>query len=115
MSMTIDSLAGAYTQAAAGDAKSQKLENNLKSDLSNATDEELMDVCKEFEAYFTEQVFKAMEKMVPESEESSASNQQLKDYYKEQLIKEYAQASAEGEGLGIAKMMYEQMKRNYDI
>ena len=30
-----------------------------------------MDVCKEFEAYFVEQIFKGMEKMVPESEESS--------------------------------------------
>ncbi|MGN0169778.1 MAG: rod-binding protein [Lachnospiraceae bacterium] len=115
MSVTIDSLAGAYTQAAAGDAVSQKLEKNLKSDLSNASDEELMDVCKEFEAYFTEQVFKAMEKMVPESEETSASNRQLKEYYKDQMIKEYASASAEGQGLGIAQMMFEQMKRNYDI
>lgn len=113
--MAIESLAGAYAQAAAGTAASQKLEGSLKQDLSKATDEELMDACKEFEVYFTEQVFKAMQKMVPKSEESSAANSQLKDYYKEELIKEYANASAERGGLGIAQMMYEQMKRNYEL
>ena len=114
--MAIESLAGAYTEAATGNAASQKLQKSLNGDLSKASDEELMDVCKEFEAYFTEQVFKAMEKMVPESEEdSSAANSQLKDYYKEEMIKQYAASSTEQGGLGIAKQMYEQMKRNYDI
>lgn len=115
MAISVDSLAGQYTQAAAGSQASQRLENSLQGDLSNATDKELMDVCKEFEAYFTEQVFKAMEKMVPEHEETSASNAQLKDYYKGELIKQYAEASTEKNGLGIAQMMYEQMKRNFEV
>ncbi len=113
--MAIDALAGQYAQAATGSNTSKRLEGSLKGDLTKASDEELMDVCKEFEAYFTEQVFKAMEKMVPESEETSSSNSQLKEYYKGELIKEYANASSEKGGLGIAQMMYEQMKRNYDI
>lgn len=115
MAISIDSLAASYSQAASGSATSQKLEGALKSDLENATDQELMDVCKEFEAYFTEQVFKAMDKMVPESESTSASNSQLKDYFKGELIKEYAQASTEKNSLGIAQMLYEQMKRNYEV
>lgn len=115
MTNSIDSLAGAYAQAATGSQTSQQLQNSLQSDLSKATDKELMDVCKEFEAYFTEQVFKAMEKMVPESETTSASNSQLKDYYKGELIKQYAKSSTEQNGLGIAQMLYEQMKRNYDV
>ncbi|MCR5344471.1 MAG: rod-binding protein [Lachnospiraceae bacterium] len=97
------------------DPNSDKFENKLKADLSKSQDSELMSVCKEFEAYFTEQVFKAMDKMVPKSDMLSSSNQQLHDYYKGQLIQKYAEQSAEGEGLGIAKMLYEQMKRNYDI
>lgn len=111
--MAIESLAGAYAEAASGTQVSRKLEGSLKSDLSQATDQELMDVCKEFEAYFTEQVFKSMQKMVPESKDSSSSNQQLKDYYKEELIKQYASVSSERGELGIAQMLYEQMKRNY--
>ena len=93
-----------------------KLEETLKSDLSTATEEELMDVCKDFEAYFVEQMFKAMQRMVPESEEDvSASTRQLKDYYKEQMTQSFAEQATEGEGLGIAQVLYEQMKRNYGI
>ncbi|SFQ29770.1 flagellar protein FlgJ [Lachnospiraceae bacterium XBB1006] len=113
--MAVDALAGAYAEAANGSQVSRKLEGSLKSDLSKATDEELMNVCKEFEAYFTEQVFKSMQKMVPESKDSSSANQQMKDYYKEELIKQYAASSSERGGLGIAQMLYEQMKRNYDM
>ena len=104
-----------------------KLEETLKSDLSTATEEELMDVCKDFEAYFVEQMFKAMQRMVPESEEDvSASTRQLKDYYKEQMTQSFAEQATEGEGLGIAQateqsggplaqQLYEQMKRNYGL
>lgn len=111
--MAIDALAGAYAEAANGSQVSRKLEGSLKGDLSKASDDELMKVCKEFEAYFTEQVFKSMQKMVPENKDSSSANQQLKDYYKEELIKQYAQSSSERGDLGIAQMLYEQMKRNY--
>lgn len=93
-----------------------KLEETLNSDLSQATEEELMDVCKDFEAYFIEQMFKAMQKMVPESEENvSASTKQLKDYYKEQMTQSYAEQASESGGLGIAQVLYEQMKRNYGL
>ena len=111
--MAIDSLAGAYAQAAGGTQISRELESSLKGDLSKAGDDELMKVCKEFEAYFTEQVFKSMQKMVPESKDSDAANAQLKDYYKENLIKEYASISSERGELGLAQVLYEQMKLNY--
>ena len=48
---------------ASGDNLKAKLNNS-----SNATDDELMEVCKEFEAYFTEQVYKEMLKTVPKHE-----------------------------------------------
>ena len=40
-------------------AQSQKLQQSVSGDYSNATAEELMEACKEFEAYFLEQMFKA--------------------------------------------------------
>ena len=49
--------------------------NELKGVLNNAaekTDDELMDACKEFEAYFLEQVFKGMEKTVVKADNSSS-------------------------------------------
>lgn len=100
-------------------SSTSSLENSLSStDLSTASDDQLMSVCKDFESYFVEQVFKAMEKMVPKDEDESASSStnSLTDYYKDQLTTRYASDTSKsngGKGLGIAQMLYEQMKRNY--
>lgn len=92
-----------------------KLENQLGSDMSTATDEELMDACKQFEAYFLEQMFKAMMKTIPENEDMSGSTSTLMDYYKDEMVQQLASDSTENNSLGLAQMLYEQMKRNYDL
>lgn len=120
MSMKIDnytnSLIDMYnTQTNNTSEKTSDLENKLSGDLSTASSDELMEVCKEFEAYFTEQVFKAMQKMVPESESSDTATKTTMDYIEDMLTQEYASNSSENGGLGLAQMLYEQMKRNYNI
>ena len=88
---------------------------SASKDYLNATDEELMDACKQFEAYFLEQVFKEMEKTVVKAEDEDSSTSQLEDYFKEATIQELAEQSTDQNPLGLAQMLYEQMKRNYDI
>ncbi len=86
------------------------------ADMKEKTDDELMEVCKEFESYLLEQVFKQMEKTASifgEDEESSSS--QMVDYFKETTIAELASQSTDQNSLGLAQMLYEQMKRNYNI
>lgn len=107
-SMYNDIYSSASTQA------SSKLEGKLDADYSKATDDELMDVCKEFEAYFLEQMFKEMVKTIP-SEEKSGSTSTMMDYYKDQMIQNVAADSTEQNGLGLAQMLYEQMRRNYGL
>ena len=88
--------------------------NSAKSSGASATDDELMEVCKQFEAYFMEQVFKNMKSaMVPSNEESSGSMATLKGYYEDEMMKEYAKSAADQSTSGLAQMLYEQMKRNY--
>ncbi len=99
----------------ASSTSAAKMESQLETDFSKATDEELMSVCKEFEAYFMEQVMKSMWKTVPESEESSGANASLQSYYKDEMIKQTAMDSTENNSLGLAQTLYEQMKRNYGI
>lgn len=91
-----------------------KLEEQLKTGYGNASDEELMDACKQFEAYFLEQMFKAMQKTIPNysTEGMTGSSNSLMDYYKEQMIQQVAADSTEQSSLGLAQMLYEQMKRN---
>jgi len=117
VSSSIDSINSNSTYNTSASTKS--LENSLSStDLSTASDDKLLAVCKDFESYFVEQVFKGMQKMVPKNEDdkTSSSSSSLTDYYKDELTSKYATSASEsngGEGLGIAKILYEQMKRNY--
>ena len=124
MSMSLDGLYSQYSDmytsnAAKESAKADKLKDTLATtDYSKSTEDELMAVCKEFESYFTEQVFKSLERMVPESDEESSSTSSYMDYFGDMLTQEYAKSSTEsnnGKGLGIAQMLYEQMKRNYGL
>lgn len=97
---------------------SAKLSENLKNaDYSKATEDELLDACKQFEAYFLEQIFKEMQKTVDcfKTEESSSANNGLVDYFKDNAIQKLAATSTEMQGLGLAQMLYEQMKRNYNL
>ena len=102
-----DSLYNAYnsTKTSSG----AKLEQSLADkDMSDADSDELMEACREFEAYFTEQMFKEMQKTVDvwKSDDSDSTDT---------LLQEYAGSSSEGQGLGLAQMLYEQMKVNYNI
>ena len=113
MSSTIDGLSSMYTSDYWQSVTNTKdLESSLSSDMTTKTEDELMDVCKEFEAYFVEQMFKAMEKMVPESEDSENAYVNM---FGDMLTQEYASSAVEHEDFGIAQMLYEQMKRNYGL
>ncbi len=111
-SMYSDIYANAANQSAS------KLQGKLDgADYSKATDEELMDACKQFEAYFLEQVFKEMQKTVDcvKSDEGSDPNSNLVDYFQDNAIQKLASTSTELQGLGLAQTLYEQMKRNYNL
>ncbi len=115
--MDISALYGDYINQATKTSKSTTdVQRTLGKDMSAASDDELLEACKQFEAYFYEQVFKGMqEAMVPKSEEVDASNQTLRDYYNDSLIAEYSKSAANQSENGLAQMLYEQMKRNYEL
>ncbi|WP_160558283.1 rod-binding protein [Parablautia muri] len=98
-------------------AGSQLKEAISGTDYSQASDDELLEACKQFESYFLEQVFKEMQKTVDcfKSDEDSDPNDNLVDYFQDSSIQKLAATSTEMQGLGLAQMLYEQMKRNYNI
>ena len=112
----ISSLTDYYTSVT-GEAKATELARNLSGKAENAsTDDELMDVCKQFESYMLEQVFKHMDKTVMRNDDGKdASTENLVDFFRGQAIQDLASQSTEKQGLGIAQQLYEQLRRNYGL
>ncbi len=113
MSISIDSSSYLYSSylntATDATSKADELTTTLKSEkLGSSSDEELMEVCKEFEAYFVEQVLKEMQKTVHSSDEDSDYYQ----YFGDILWQDYAEQITESGQLGLAQQLYESMKRN---
>ena len=97
-------------------ASKDALEKTLTGVDGNTTEEELMKACKEFEAYFVEQMYKGMEKTIMRADDESGTASQYRDYFGDLQTQEYAKATAnQGDGIGLAKQLYEQMKRNYGL
>lgn len=114
----MSSVMGMYSDAYANAANqsASKLKDKLSgTDYSKATDQELMNACKQFEAYFIEQMYKGMMKTIPKSEETSNYTSTITDYYKDQMLQAVAEQTTEQSGLGLAQMLYEQLRRNYGL
>ncbi len=116
--MDFSNITGMYSDAysTAANQSATKLQNKLDgADYSKATDDELLSACKQFEAYFIEQMYKGMMKTIPQNEETSNYTSSMMDYYKDQMIQSAAEQTSNQSGFGLAQMLYEQMKRNYGI
>ena len=118
--MDISNITSMYSDvySTAANQAASKLQNQIDgADYTKASKDELMDACKQFEAYFIEQMYKAMLKTVPENEGTSNYASSLMDYYKDQMVQGIAgQTTNQSEGgMGLAQMLYEQMARNYGI
>ncbi len=111
--MDIGGVSSTYAGIVQAQTDNQELEK-LKADWSTANegtdDEQLMDVCKQFEAYFIEQVMKEAEKTIPETEYSLQSTGTMVDYFKDSMIQELASRVTDAGGVGLAQMLYDQMK-----
>ena len=116
--MELQNLSGAniYTERAILDQTSANVEHLRRTARKTAeaeTDEELMSACKEFEAYFLEQVFKEMQKTVHRNDDSSQNS--LMEYFEDRYVQQIAEDSTETNSLGLAQMLYEQMRHNYGM
>ncbi|MBR6771154.1 MAG: rod-binding protein [Lachnospiraceae bacterium] len=109
-------VSSAYSSYFASQASS-KLDSRIQNrDYGQSSDEELLSACKEFESYFLEQIFKEMQKTVDVfKEEGSDPNENLVEFFRGNAIQDLAATSTETQGLGLAQMLFEQMKRNYNL
>ena len=135
ISNNLSGLNSLYTDSTTYSSKTSSLENTLNnSDLSTADSDKLMSVCKDFEEYFVEQMVKSMVKMASVDGSSDADDysslfglssdsddsylSSMSSYYGIQMVTKLTESLCDdtnGNGIGLAKTLYEQMKRNYNI
>jgi len=112
MSISIGSeyMMAQQTASSAAAAKTEKLSSSLSNiEKGAATDEELMDACKEFETYLVEQVIKSTKSAMLEDEDGEGDYMKM---FGDTMNQSYAEIITENANLGIAQMLYESMKRN---
>lgn len=119
MSMDITGMSAMLNQTSANHAASSKAEG-LKGSVnglsSSSTDEELMEVLKDFESYFVEQMIKKMkETFTDEDEEESSMASQYTDTFMDYAIEGVADKILDEVGGSMTQQLFEQMKRNYNI
>ncbi len=91
-------------------AKTEKLSSYLSSiENGTATEEELMEACKDFETYLVEQVIKNTKSAMLEDEDSQGEYMKM---FGDTMTQSYAEMITDTADLGIAQMLYESMKRN---
>lgn len=106
-------------------SKSSEMINNAKAKANMAKsaggdeeiNEELMDACKQFEAYMLEQIFKGYEETnkVFSKKDDSGSMGTMVNYFKDFAIQNISATASDTQSTGLAQMLYENMKRNYDL
>ena len=121
MSMDITGMASMLSQTgtasantSAATAKVDSLKGNASGLTTNSTEEELMEVLKDFESYFIEQMIKQMKETFTDDDESSVASQYT-DTFMDYAIEDVADMLLEEVGGSMTKQLFEQMKRNYNI
>lgn len=107
----------ATTADSVSNNKASSLQNTLNGVSSETSEEELLQVCKDFESYFVEEVLKEIKKNMEadEEEDEDSSLSTMKDFYMDTTIETVADQTVDQMGGNFTQQLFEQMKRNYGI
>ena len=89
-----------------------KVADSIKKVKDDSTDEELMAACKSFESYMLEQVMAKMEQVAHVFNDKDDKENQYVSMFKDTFIKDMSEKVTENTDFGIAKMLYDSMRRN---
>ena len=101
------SLYSAYGQSVSN-VTSSSLQSTLGNVGKTSSEEELMEACKGFEAYFVQKIIEQAKTSVAGEEEEGEYMQ----YFGDILNEQYANTIVESSSLGLAQQLYDSMKGN---
>ncbi len=105
------SLYSTYSQNISS-ANTQSLTNSLQNAESSSDADQLMSVCKNFEAYFVQKIIEQAKNTFSEDEEEEGEYMQ---YFGDIMNEQYANIVTESGSFGLAQQLYDSMKSNYHI
>lgn len=77
----------------------------------NSSDEELMEACKSFEAYFVQKMIEEAKKTLENEDEKGEYMQ----YFSDSLNQQYAEMITDSGQIGLAQQLYDNMKTQYNL
>lgn len=112
MSSILDtsSLYSTYAQNVSS-ANTKSLESSLGNVDSSSEADELMSVCKNFEAYFVQKIIEQAKSTISEEEDEGEYMQ----YFGDIMTEQYANIITESGSTGLAQQLYDSMKSTYNI
>lgn len=101
------SLYSAYGQSVSN-VTSSSLQSTLGNVGKTSSEEELMEACKGFEAYFVQKIIEQAKTSVAGEEEEG----EYMKYFGDIMNEQYANTIVESSSLGLAQQLYDSMKGN---
>lgn len=113
----IPSMLNTSTVDSVSNNKASSLQNTLGGVSSETSEEELMQICKDFESYFVEEILKEVRENMKadEDEDEDPSLSTMTDFYMDTTIETIADQLVDEIGGSYTQQLFEQMKRNYGI
>lgn len=93
-------------------ANASSLQSSLSSVGENPDEEQLMNVCKSFEAYFVQKVIEQVKTSILDNEEEDG---EYMKYFGDMMNEQYANIITENGGVGLAQQLYDSMKDRYQL
>ncbi|MBN2898227.1 MAG: rod-binding protein [Clostridia bacterium] len=87
----------------------KSFEEALKKAAESGDDEQLKDACEQFESVFLNMMLQTMRKTIPESDLVEKS--QGTKTFESMLDEEYSKSLAKGGGIGLADVLFNQLKK----
>ncbi len=92
--------------------KTDDFKNILESAKASKDDERLEVTCKQFESIFVDMLMKNMRRTITDG--GFAPKSHAREMFEGMLDEEIAKVASNGQGIGIAKMMYDQLSKDIE-
>lgn len=106
----VSSMYNSYSSGV-GNISADKTSNTLNGINQNTSDEELMEACKSFEAYFVQKMIEEAKKTMDNEDEQGEYMQ----YFSDTLNQTYAEMIADSGQMGLAQQLYDSVKIQYNL